>query len=190
MVDGKKYTTSEVEQLPEDMGPDKVAIQEKNDNILFYRSDAYLSNFHNAPMVIENVEYQCVEQFFTSEKARTFGDHITVSKIMDSNSPSEMKFFGRNTKGFSQKTWDAKASTVMLAGLRCKFHQNPILQQKLLDTKDKTLAEASKNDKVWGIGLAMSDPNAFDREKWQGRNQLGNLLMKVRDEISRGKANY
>ena len=74
----------------------------------------------------------------------------------------------------------------MLAGLRCKFHQNP----KLLDTQDKTLAEASKNDKVWGIGMAMSDPNAFDKEKWQGKNQLGNLLMKVRDEISRGKNNY
>ena len=104
MVDGKKYATTEVELLPEDMGPDKVAIQEKNDNMLFYRSDAYLSNFYSAPMIIENVEYQCVEQFFTSEKARTFGDHITVSKIMDSDSPSEMKFLGRNTKGFSQTT--------------------------------------------------------------------------------------
>ena len=188
MVDGKKYATTEVEKLPEDMGPNKVAIQEKNDTLLFYRSDAYLSNFYNAPMTIENIEYQCVEQFFTAEKARTFGDHGTVNRIMDSNSPSEMKFLGRNTKGFSQTTWDAKASTVMLAGLRYKFHQNPILQKKLLDTQEKHLAEASKNDKVWGIGMSMFDPNAFDREKWQGKNQLGNLLMKVRDEI--GRNNY
>ena len=185
MVDGKKYATTEVENLPEDMGPEKVAIQEKNDNVLFYRSDAYLSNFYNAPMTIENVEYQSVEQFFTAEKARTFGNNITVNKIMDSNSPSEMKFFGKNTKGFSQSIWDAKASTVMLAGLRSKFHQNKNLQRKLLDTQQKHLAEASKNDKVWGIGMSITDPNAFDREKWQGKNQLGNLLMKVRDEIGR-----
>ena len=181
----KSMQQTEVENLPEDMGPDKVAIQEKNDNMLFYRSDAYLSNFYSAPMTIENVEYQSVEQFFTAEKTRTFGANITVNKIMDSNSPSEMKFFGKNTKGFSQSIWDAKASTVLLAGLRSKFHQNTNLQRKLLDTQQKHLAEASKNDKVWGIGMAITDPNAFDREKWQGKNQLGNLLMKVRDEIGR-----
>ena len=117
MVDGKKYATTEVENLPENMGPDKIALQEKNDNILFYRSDANLSNFYSSPITVENIQYGCVKQYFTAEKARTFGDQTTVNKIMETESPSEMKFLGQNTKGFSQTIWDAKASTVLLTGL-------------------------------------------------------------------------
>ena len=185
MVDGKKYSVNDLESLPEDISPDKIAIQEKNGAVLFYRADAYLSNFYKAPVQINNTRYVCVEQYFTAEKARMFKDQSTVNRIMDSQNPTEMKFLGRNTKNFNQKTWDEKASTVMLHALRAKFNQNPKLQEKLISTQDKILAEASKNDKVWGIGLALNDQNAFLKDKWQGRNQLGNLLMTVRDEIIR-----
>ena len=187
MVDGKKYSVNDLESLPEDISPDKIAIQEKNGAVLFYRADAYLSNFYKAPVQINNTRYVCVcvEQYFTAEKARMFKDQSTLNRIMDSQNPTEMKFLGRNTKNFNQKTWDEKASTVMLHALRAKFNQNPKLQEKLISTQDKILAEASKNDKVWGIGLALNDQNAFLKDKWQGRNQLGNLLMTVRDEIIR-----
>ena len=185
MVDGNKYTTSELENLPENMHPDKIAIQEKDDTILFYRSDAYLSNFYNAPMCVDDVMYQSVEQYFTAEKARTFKDQNTLNRIMESDSPSEMKFLGKKTKGFCQNTWDEKAATVMITGLRAKFRQNSRLQTKLLNTQDKHLAESSKNDRIWGTGLNMNDQNAFSKENWQGKNQLGNLLMKVREEIKR-----
>ena len=185
LVDGKRYSVNDLEDLPEDISPDKIAIKEKNGAMLFYHADAYLSNFYKAPLNIDGITYQCVEQYFTAEKARTFHDHHTVSRIMDSDKPSEMKYLGKTTKGFNQKTWDEKASTVMLNGLRAKFQQNQKIQDKLVSTDDKLLAEASKNDNVWGIGLAMSDENAFNKDKWQGRNQLGNLLMKVRDEIVR-----
>ena len=185
MVDGNKYSTTELENLPDNIHPDKVVIQEKNDVMLFYRSDAYLSNFHDSSMSIDNVVYQNVEQYFTAEKARTFNDQHTVSKIMESDNPSQMKFFGNNTKGFNQNIWNERASSVMIKGLRAKFQQNQKLRMKLLNTEDKHLAESSKNDKVWGTGLPMNDQNAFDKTNWQGKNQLGNLLMKVREEIRR-----
>ena len=185
MVDGQKYSVNELENLPSDIHPDKIAIQENEDTVLFYRSDAYLSNFYNSPLCIDGITYQNVEQYFTAEKARTFNDHSTVSRIMESENPSEMKFLGKNTQGFSQSVWDARASTVMINGLRAKFQQNIRLQTKLLNTTDKILAESSKNDTVWGTGLPMTDPNAFNRSSWRGKNQLGNLLMKVREEFYR-----
>ena len=129
--------------------------------------------------------YQNVEQYFTAEKARLFRDQITVNKIMEADSPAEMKFHGKHITGFNQKTWDETSATVMITGLRAKFRQNSTLQAKLLATQDKHLAESSKNDRVWGTGLAMSDENAFNKDNWNGKNQLGNLLMKVREEIRR-----
>ena len=187
IVDGNKYSTKDLENLPENMGPDKIAIQEKNEVILFYRSDAYLSNFYDSPLCIDNINYQNVEQFFTAEKARTFQDQATVNSIMEAESPSEMKYLGKHTKGFNLNIWNEKAASVMIKGLRAKFSQNQRLQEKLLNTNDKLLAESSKNDSVWGTGMAMTDPNAFNKDSWGGKNQLGNLLMKVREELRKSK---
>ena len=42
----------------------------------------------------------------------------------------------------------------MLNALYYKFSQNSILQQKLLNTGNKKLYEASPRDKIWGIGFS------------------------------------
>ena len=38
-------------------------------------------------------------------------------------------------------------------------------------------------DKIWGIGLSMSNPNRFNKDLWNGKNLLGYALMKVRDKL-------
>lgn len=48
---------------------------------------------------------------------------------------------------------------------------------------NKILVEASPYDKIWGIGLAVTDPRAADQDKWQGQNLLGKALMRVRDTL-------
>jgi len=55
--------------------------------------------------------------------------------------------------------------------LKAKF-QDEELKQKLLETGDAILREVSKTDSVWGIG-----------KKGNGKNMLGQLLMKVRKEL-------
>ena len=188
MVNGKKYSTDELDQLPPQLSPDKIAIRENSETVLFYRSDAYLSNFHKAPFSINNIKYECVEQYFTAEKARCFNDRMTLNKIMKADTPQEMKYWGNNTKGFVPATWNEKASTVMINGLRAKFQQNENLSNKLVNTGERQIAEISRNDRTWGIGLGMTDPNAFNKQKWVGKNQLGNLLIKVREEIAKSRA--
>ena len=187
LVDGLKYSVDELDKLPSDMGPDKIAIRRENNTTLFYRSDAFLSNFHKAEMSIGGVEYSCVEQYFTAEKACMFNDLNAIDKIMKTDNPSEMKYHGRNVRSFNQKQWDEKASSVMIAGLRAKFCQNERLKVKLLDTNESELAEASRFDKTWGIGMSIHDPKSPFKENWQGRNQLGNLLMKVRDDLRKNR---
>lgn len=53
----------------------------------------------------------------------------------------------------------------------------------MLDTAGTTLVEASPYDRIWGIGLAASNPKALDRKMWRGTNWLGQALTEVREEI-------
>ena len=38
-------------------------------------------------------------------------------------------------------------------------------------------------DTYWGIGLDMKQETICDQSAWKGQNQLGQALMKVRDEL-------
>ena len=70
--------------------------------------------------------------------------------------------------------WQAIKVDRMRDVLRAKFNQHEDLKQKLLDTGDAILVEDSKTDRFWGIG-----------KKMNGKNMLGELLMKIRDELKR-----
>ena len=38
-------------------------------------------------------------------------------------------------------------------------------------------------ERHWGIGLDMKQETICDQSAWKGQNQLGQALMKVRDEL-------
>ena len=42
---------------------------------------------------------------------------------------------------------------------------------------------ADPHDTLLGIGLGMQSPDVSKRDKWQGRNVLGNVLTEIRDEL-------
>ena len=65
-------------------------------------------------------------------------------------------------------------------GLLSKFSQNEALKKQLTDTGEAVLAECSVSDRIWGIGLSMTDPERFEISKWKGQNLLGYSLMMVR----------
>ena len=68
----------------------------------------------------------------------------------------------------------------MLTGAYAKFAQNPLLRQHLLSTGNRVLAEASPVDRLWGIGLDATHPDAGFPSRWTGRNLLGKTSMEVR----------
>jgi ribA/ribD-fused uncharacterized protein len=64
-----------------------------------------------------------------------------------------------------------------------KFSQNEGLKDMLLKTGEKYLVEAAPKDKLWGIGLAMSDPDIVKKRGSWGNNIHGKNLMKVRSSL-------
>ena len=95
----------------------------------------------------------------------------------------KIKALGRLVSGYDDHHWNGVCQVVVYEGLVAKFTQNPQLLQLLKNTKNDILAECAIKDKIWGIGLSMTDSDRLNRAKWKGQNLLGYALMMVRDKI-------
>lgn len=123
------------------------------------------------------------EQGFMLAKALTFDDLDMVDQIINSSTPAAAKALGRKIKNYDDRVWGSVRETYMYICCLCKFKQNRDLKQILLDTGSDILVEAAPSDKIWGVGLSLSDPKIMNPVQWRGKNLLGECLMKVREEL-------
>ena len=126
------------------------------------------------------------QQYYAYNKAKTFCDTTTASKIMLESNPVEMKNLGKHVLGFDHKVWSNTKVEVMKRGLQAKF-KNERLREILLDTKDATLMEASPYDKFWGVGLSKNNRRIWQKNNWHGhaKNMMGQLLYEIRLDLKR-----
>lgn len=141
------------------------------------------SQWYKSDFTIDDHKFNCCEQYMMWRKAILFEDDTTAGFILKSSDARHQKALGRLVENFDVEKWNAIARDVVYKGNYEKFSQNSELMPYLLDTSGTTLVEASKHDKIWGIGLVESDPRANNRDTWQGTNWLGEVLTKVRDDI-------
>lgn len=139
-----------------------------------------LSNFYDAEFTLNGKTYPTSEHYFMEQKALLFGDTVTADKILKSSSPYSAKKLGRQANGFDQHLLDDNKFRMMKEGVMAKFQQNDDIREILLNTNDEELVEAAANDRIWGIGY--SKDNIPERSKW-GENNLGKVLMEVREEL-------
>lgn len=142
-----------------------------------------LSQWYPSQFEIDGVKYATAEQFMMAMKADYFGDDAAKAAILATTNPSEQKAIGRTVKNFDKEAWDAVSRGYVYQGNMAKFSQDLWLKRNLLATGSDTLVEASPYDKIWGIGISMTDPSRYDRTKWRGTNWLGETLMKVREDL-------
>ena len=117
------------------------------------------------------------------QKALLFNDTEIAVKIIRTDDAYEVKQLGRLVSGYNDHIWSGVRQIAVYEGLAAKFTQNEELKQMLLSTGDAVLAERAVKDRVWGIGLSMTDPERFDMSKWKGQNLLGYALVKVREKL-------
>ncbi|HVT82942.1 MAG TPA: NADAR family protein [Phycisphaerae bacterium] len=153
--------------------------------VFFWRG--WPSQWVRSPFVVDGASYNCCEQYMMAEKARVFGDAEFLGKILRTVSPKAQKSLGREVRGFDEKVWNSVCRGIVYSGNLARFQQNADLAEKLLATGSRTIVEASPVDRVWGIGLAVDNPDVHVPAKWQGKNWLGVALMQVRAEL-RGEA--
>ncbi len=140
------------------------------------------SQWFEAAFDVDGVSYATAEHYMMSEKARLFDGSATAA-IVASVHPGEAKKLGRQIRNFDQAVWEAQRFEIVVRGNLAKFSQHELLKQYLLGTGDRVLVEASPRDRIWGIGLAESDPAAQNPYDWKGLNLLGFALMAVREQL-------
>jgi len=141
--------------------------------IKFYRAVGtygFLSNLYKKPVEFEG------RVFPTSEHAYQFGKFIDPEArewAMKSPKPHLLCIVAHGLNSWDiVKNWSKIRFDRMYKVLQAKF-SDPELKEKLLNTGNLILIENSKTDTTWGIG-----------KSGKGKNMLGKLLMKVRDELN------
>eukprot|EP01084_Bolivina_argentea_P087823 158589_1 len=152
-----------------------------NKYVFFDKS--WLSQSYKKSMKIKNIYYNCCQQYMMAEKARLFNDKTSLDKIMSTNHPSHYHKIGRQINGFNQHIWDEHKSEIIYQANYAKFIQNDDLKEQLLSFGNRIFVKAAKHNKIYGIGLTITDSNINNKNKWNGQNILGNVITKIRDEI-------
>lgn len=134
----------------------------------FFDDYRFLSNFYVSHMIIDDIEYQTVEHYYQSMKAKNPWSREIIRR---KKTPFMAKKMGRSVK--LRDDWEEVKIGVMLKALREKFRFED-MRRMLLDTGDKVLEEGNSwGDTFWGI----------DNRTGEGENHLGKLLMMVREEL-------
>lgn len=120
---------------------------------------------------------------WSNKKAVCFSDKKIAEEILSINDVAEIKRLGRQISNYNDNIWNGKRQIIVYEGLLAKFSQNYSLKKVLKNTGDAMLAECAVRDKIWGIGLSMSDPKRLNIDEWRGQNLLGYALMQVREKL-------
>lgn len=131
----------------------------------------------------EVVKCEFSEKAIMLTKAALMGDLKTFEAIAKARDPKTTKSLGRAVKPWDQKKWSEHFEEVAFEVMRQKFSASKPLRDVLLSTGDAVLAEATRNDCIWGIGLNVGEDGVQDPARWKGRNVLGYSLMRARDVL-------
>ena len=132
----------------------------------------FLSNFYPSKIVLAGMVYPTVENAYQACKTKNKDDHEKIAMM----TAGQAKRYGQ--KVTLVPGWEENKVLVMSFLLDKKFF-TPAMKTLLLATGDATLIEGNDwHDNYWG---ACSCDKCADKRKL---NVLGNLLMKVRKQIS------
>ncbi len=131
----------------------------------------YLANYSNHSFIKDGVLYKTVEHYYQSKK---FDAPDIIKKILDADTPKEASNIGRDRTNIRIPKFKDIKVQVMYEGILEKFRQNRSIAYKLIETRNRDIAEATVNEYYWGIGKDKS-----------GENVIGDILVKVREKIKK-----
>lgn len=151
---------------------DKWLSEKLDEYIGFYPREFFaLDNFSSFGIVMDGKLYPTVEHAYQAGKFVETAIEI-AEEIRLCLSAHEAKRIAHANIAMQAKNWDDIKVDFMEKLLRLKLEQNSYVKQKLLQTKGYLICEDSPKDRFWGIG-----------ENRDGKNMLGKLWMKLREEI-------
>ncbi len=134
----------------------------------FHGAHRFLSNFWDAPVLMDGYLYPTVEHAYQAAKTL---DQNERQQVRECAKPGQTKRMGKTLT--IREDWEQVKYFVMKMLVFQKFMMHTQLAQKLLETGDALLIEGNTwGDSFWGVDA-----------KKGGQNHLGQILMDVRAQI-------
>lgn len=162
------------------------------DKFVYFYQDTPLSNWwaSNPRIPYDGHEFGSSEALYMYLKARGLGDDKVANEILalDDNAKltdrqrfAKAKSLGKKCK-FNNYVFLANREKWMYTALYAKYEVDEEFRRVLMSDEYRglTFVEASPRDVNWGIGLSVSA--AYEGKAWKGKNLLGKLLTKLRNE--------
>ena len=129
----------------------------------------YLATYSNYGFFKDGVFWKTSEHYYQAQK---FMDSDTKIRIQNAETPKIASTIGRDRNLNLRSDWEEVKQDVMFDAVYYKFKQNKDILQKLLNTGDAKIIEATVKENYWGCG-----PNN------DGQNNYGKILVKVRETL-------
>lgn len=144
--------------------------KETDEEILFFTAPFLpFDNFSAHQIEIWGRMFPTVEHAFQWKKFEVSNPDVSA-QIIAAKSPWAVKQIS-STAANRRPDWDDVKVGIMEELLRAKVAQHEDVRNMLLESRQKNIIENSPVDDFWGIGRDGS-----------GKNMVGVLLMKIRDE--------
>jgi N-glycosidase YbiA len=147
-------------------------LRRAEDVILFYSASGNygcFSNFSPHPIRLKGKTWPTSEHYFQAQK---FVGTPDEEEIRSAKSPMIAARMGRSRKRPLRSDWESIKDAIMHEAILAKFTQHDDLREILDLTGDSEIVEHTVNDSCWGDG-----------GDGRGKNMLGKILMRVREEL-------
>ena len=104
VINGRKYGTDNLHQLPKEIDPFAITSKSDNNCIGFFGALNPLSNFYETKFIVAGVEYLSSEQFIQAQKANYFKDEISYNRVMGATTSLDCKNAARTVRNFDRTT--------------------------------------------------------------------------------------
>ncbi len=142
--------------------------------IPYYETSYFVfSNFSAHAVLFEGVMYPTAEHAFQAQK---FTDEHLRKQVQKCPSPLAAWELAHKLKSQQRADWGDVKVAILTNIVRAKVQQNADVKTALVQTHSEKIVELNPNDSFWGNG---SDG--------KGQNQMGKILMSVRQEFATSK---
>lgn len=129
----------------------------------------YLATYSSHGFFKDGIYWKTSEHYYQAQK---FNSSEIKQRIANANTPKEASVIGRDRNLPIKDGWNDIKDSVMFDAVYYKFKQNYDIMQKLIETGDCEIVEATVKENYWGCG-----PNK------DGQNRYGKILVAVREKL-------
>jgi ribA/ribD-fused uncharacterized protein len=164
-------SAAEIEADYDDIGRDFILVGGIHDPLAL----RFQANIKDA----EGVQHKSAERYYWYKMAEVFNDDAAKKGILEADSVQDAEEAMKEIKDFKESTWNEHRMKVWEDGQRLKLEQNRWIEN-LLVFSDKTYVAVATQDKYFGTGWRKNRDEANKPIYWDGENQGGKSLMRLR----------